>query len=534
MNTDKTIDVEDLQEFLPDEKSSLTFTAANAAEAEDPIQNFTPSTPKDHAEGDDASAHGEVLSAISFGDVASNEKPFDSGGNDDEERSNEVEGIIRRIYSDETTITQSTSARDFTERTLPEDTFSFLIYTDVFSSCFLLGIMVFLFQTSIYAVLLFDIIVSGSENNRFNFPINVDKPVRIAEVLAILISIITQQDVRKAIYLYRDGFDESGLTLVFKGATLFKWCVSIVLRASEGLMGLFITFLLIMRSPSVLDLLLNFSAIEFVTMLDDVLFELASEGFLGRKLKKETKRLSSKSYYVSHEHANSYSAMIVSIAYFVVLFTAFFAGWVVILIKQKNGSYVCQLIFSQFGSEALPMLGTFTGLFDRHSKMFDGRSSYRGTGITDTGMVPLLAYCENKTRWTLSLTQDGEDCKKWNPCNDWLAASSEIESIDYNILSAISTPWIINTPSKGGAPFTNPFMACYECKNGDNFCGDHGECSPDGEPKPCSCYGGYFGLRCEYIQPCQVLEVSQRDGNFPKGVSGYFASKYYRLNGADA
>ena len=73
---------------------------------------------------------------------------------------------------------------------------------------------------------------------------------------------------------------------------MWKWALSILLSGSEGLLGLFVTFLLVMQSNNVLDLLLNFSAMEFVTLLDDVIFALTSEGFLGRVLKKEATRLS--------------------------------------------------------------------------------------------------------------------------------------------------------------------------------------------------------------------------------------------------
>ena len=86
---------------------------------------------------------------------------------------------------------------------------------------------------------------------------------------------------------------------------MWKWALSILLRGSEGLLGLFVTFLLVMQSNNVLDLLLNFSAMEFVTLLDDVIFSLTSEGFLGRVLKKEATRLSgtvSRSKYLNSFH----------------------------------------------------------------------------------------------------------------------------------------------------------------------------------------------------------------------------------------
>ena len=511
---------------------------AAAAEAEDFTRNSALSTPQDRAEEDDASVLEEGLSLVSIGDDDYYDEKISTG--DDEE--GDIDDIIKRLHSDDTTMTQSTSERDMAERELPQDTFSFLIYTNVYSPCFLCGIMVFLFQMGIYVVLANDIIdcrIDGKFNckmkkNPVGFPTNVSDAVRISEVLAIIISIIGQQDVRKAICLYRDGFDKDNLTKVFEGATFWKWTLSIALRASEGLLGLTLTFLLIMRSKAVLDLLLNFSAIYFVTELDDMVFGLASEGFLGRKLKKETKRLSRNSYFVSHECANSKSAMMVIIGYYVVLFTSFFVGWEIIYRRQRNGDYLCKQIFSQFGDDILPMLGTFTGLFYKHEKQkFGRRSSYRETDVSDQEKGPLLAYCEKDTRWTLSLTEVGVEAEKWDPCTDnWLAASSESESFD--LLTTTSSPWVIKTPTNSVAPLTHHFLMCYECSHEDNFCGDYGWCVPAGEYDKCMCNEkkGRYGLRCEYSEPCQVVEVNQ--DSFPKEGGGQFASTYYRLVDAKA
>eukprot|EP00984_Skeletonema_dohrnii_P022937 scaffold12054_cov112-Skeletonema_dohrnii-CCMP3373.AAC.4 len=510
------------RQLLPDDPPP-TATAA-----EDFTRNFALSTPQDRADEDDASVHEEGSLPASIGDDDYYDEKISIG--DDDEDDIDIINEIKRLHSDDTTITQSTSDRELTERNLPDDTFSFLIYTNVCSPCFLCGIMVFLFQISIYVVLANDIIDCKvndvtdcvKKKNPFGFPINVSIPVRISEVLAILISIIAQEDVRKAICLYRDGFDKGGLSSVFKGATLWKWTLSIVLRASEGLLGLVITFLLIMRSSSVLDLLLNFSAIEFVTNLDNVVFELAKEGFLGHTLKKEAKKLCRKSYYVNIEYANSYNAMVVSLGYFIVLFASFFGGWLYIYKQQRIGEYLCHQIFSQFGDDILPMLGTFTGLFYKHTKTFGDRASYRD----DQPGGPLLAYCKNETRWTLSLTKD-LITDEWNPCN-WLAASSESES--YSILSTTSSPWVVNTPSNRVAPLTHHFLMCYECTHVDNFCGDYGSCVPAGKYDQCICNEekGRYGLRCEYSEPCQVVEAE----GFSKEGGGQFTSKYYRLEDA--
>ncbi len=263
-----------------------------------------------------------------------------------------------------------------------------------------------------------------------------------------------------------------------------------------------------------------------------MVFELATEGFLGRTLKKETKKLSNNSYYVGRENANSYSATLISIAYFVVLLTAFFAGFGVIWGKQTNGMYLCQQIFSQFSDEKLPTLGTYTGLFYKHpTAKFGDRLSYRSYKGTrnDAEPGPLLAYCKNETnpRWTLSLTENGSNASEWDPCKDWLVASSESES--FNVLSTTSSPWVINAANRA-APLTHHFLACYDCTHVKNFCGGSGECiKDDGDDyHRCNCTDCY-GFRCEYSDPCETVEVNQHNDGFP----WQFASKYDRLEGAE-
>ena len=525
------IDTENQRQLLHDGSSPITTAA------EDLTSNFALSIPQDRADEDDASVHEEGSLSASIGDDDYYDEKISFG--DDDEDDIDIRNVIKRLHSEDTTTTQSTSDRDYSKRNLPDDTFSFLIYSDVRSPFFSCGIMVFLFQMAIYVVLANDIINVDNKKNPVGFPFNVSIPVRISEVLAILISIITQHDVRKAICLYRDGFDkgkegtstmDKSIAQVFPGATLWKWTLSIVLRASQGFLGLVITFLLIMRSNSVLDLLLNFSAIEFVSTLDDVVFGLAQDGLLGDVLKKEAKDMPEKSYRVSKECLNTVYAMKVSLLYFVVLFLSFFGSWVYIYWQQRSGAYLCQQIFSQFGDEILPMLGTLTGLFYKHEEMkFGGRSSYRD----DQQGGPLLAYCKSETRWTLSLTKDVDtdeflSMDKWDPCN-WLAASSESES--YSILSTTSSPWVIKTPTNRAAPLTHHFLMCYECTHVANFCGEYGSCVKPGKKYDqciCNKEEGRYGLRCEYSEPCQVVEAE----GFSKEGGGLFTSKYYRLEDA--
>jgi len=157
--------------------------------------------------------------------------------------------------------------------------------------------LVFAIQVIIFGLVAADVIDLANKGNPFNLPANVESTVRMTEVLAIVIAIITQDDVRTSINLLRDGYDKEALS-VFPGSTKAKWVISIFLRGSEGILGLFVTFLLVMQSSTVLDLLLNFSAMEFVSLIDDVVFGLTTEGFFGRAMKKEAKFVSHSKYYI--------------------------------------------------------------------------------------------------------------------------------------------------------------------------------------------------------------------------------------------
>ncbi len=416
---------------------------------------------------------------------------------------------------------------------LPEDTFSFLIIcSHVCSRTFFLATFVFTFQIAIYALLAYDITDLSNPINPFKLPTGVETSVRIAELFAIVVAIITQDDVRKAVCLIREGFNQD-LPKAFDGATKEKWILSIVLRAIEGLLGLFLTFLLIMQSTTVLDLLLNFLAMEFVSQLDDVVFLMTREGFLGRLLMNEAKKLSN-THFVNHSselERSTRAASLVTVAYFIVLFAAFLAAWGIILTQQKDGKYLCQHIVGQFGDEVLPMLGSVTGLFTRYTcqrhqndcvEFYGGRLSYRD----DQDGGALLAYCEEQKRWTLSLTTDNH----FDPCN-WIAASDE--SIDFDVLTTATSQWVVRDSAMGILPLSHHFLLCYDRKHVDDLCGESGKV---GEDDKCKCSPDFYGLRCEYYMPCDTLGPRKDDDIVKIGGanSSYFASTYCRLEGAEA
>jgi len=403
-----------------------------------------------------------------------------------------------------------------TKRTLTKDTFSFLLVSKHLASpSSLLTMLVFAIQVIIFGLVAADVIDLANKGNPFNLPANVESTVRMTEVLAIVIAIITQDDVRTSINLLRDGYDKEALS-VFPGSTKAKWVISIFLRGSEGILGLFVTFLLVMQSSTVLDLLLNFSAMEFVSLIDDVVFGLTTEGFFGRAMKKEAKFVSHSKYYiVSARHSKLISA--ITAGYFIVLLAIMLTGWGFIFSKQSSGAYLCNQIYVQFDDTLLPALGTFAGIYSINKKLKFGR---RVTYINGNNKI---GYCVDEKVWSLAVSTHAGD--EADPC-DWIASSSE--SLDFDVTGSTSSQWFVKTDEPRILPLKSFKVTCYDCKDRDNFCGElwsHGIC----ENNVCSCNEdlGRYGLRCEFDRPCHWLEVDPQS----KGFIGYrkFATKYLSL-----
>jgi len=314
-----------------------------------------------------------------------------------------------------------------TERSLPKDTFSFIFISRLLSVPFLIAIIVFSFQIAIFSLVSVDVIDLSNSRNPFNIPTNVESTVRATQVLAIIIAIVAQDDVKKVILILRDGYDVD----VFQGtfghdATKFKWVFSLVLRAAEGLVGLFVTFMLIMQSKTVLDLLLNFSAMEFVSLLDDGAFSMLREGYFGVGMMKVATQCEKK-YHVSRLKTSCLLAV-----YFIIIFAVMFSGWIGVYESQATGEYLCQRMYVQLDDEFAPALDMLSGIYTiKHKERFGGRV----TSSQETGKGK-IGYCDDKNVWTLKIQ---DPLVPYDPCLDWVAKSSQ--SFDFDVLKTTSSQW---------------------------------------------------------------------------------------------
>ena len=68
--------------------------------------------------------------------------------------------------------------------------------------------------------------------------------------------------------------------------------LSCILRLTQGVTAIVATLLLVLRSTTVVDIILNFTAVNFISDLDDYAFTLAKNGEFSPSLREEAERIS--------------------------------------------------------------------------------------------------------------------------------------------------------------------------------------------------------------------------------------------------
>ena len=394
-----------------------------------------------------------------------------------------------------------------TTRKLSKDTFSFLVCARVGGAPFFWALTVFAFQIMILSLVAIYIIDLKNSINPLGIPSNVPTTVRVTQVIAIIIAAVTHEDVRIALNLCYDGYSRqhsSGQSFheAFPNASQGKWTFAIICRFLSGGLGLTVTFFLIMTAETVIDLLLNFTAMEFVSLLDNVAFFLALEGYIGMSNKVIANRVLHTTYLVAGGKGGRRQRLF----FFLAILTSMLVGWGYVFNQQQSGHFLCETVFIQFGDEFLPSLGTFSGLYDSvpDPKGFFGSS--RVKYIEMRSGKSQIGYCGALTAWTFTYN-DADDNQ--DPC-DWYAKSSVSSSFD--LTTTVSSDWHV-TNGERTVPIQDFKLSCFDCQLAiqvNQECGGRGSCVD----AACECQDGFFGLRCQFPEPCLSLEIDIRKEAF--------------------
>ncbi len=294
----------------------------------------------------------------------------------------------------------------------PSDSYSFLaVYSPLEQpNLFCFGLMVFVFQFALLALLITSIMNTSSGNPDDNWfayfiPPNATQYVRAAQFVAIFAFVTFKDsnldDITVALELYPrlfnlDSDEKSRLTF------------SCTLRLLQGMTSVTAVALLVMTSSNVLDIILNFTAVNFVSQLDNIAFDVAMSGKFGPTMESAAKKIEGK--YLpkgvgSRSKHRRYMGGIAVISIILLVFIGRVVTW-----QERGDKWVTHSLKVQFDGERY---SKYSGCYNITRRSQNKRQIYRRVG--NGALAVELHYCAKEEKW---LFLDPEVLRLYTPRSD--------------------------------------------------------------------------------------------------------------------
>jgi hypothetical protein len=381
-----------------------------------------------------------------------------------EEREAKAEGSNKNVaeqpvlYNNEDDGSSST----FSSKPYPADTYSFLcLYGPVKNpGYFSYGLMVYLFQMTFLVLMVLSVThpdwssngegdnPDGGRGSIFAriaafVPSHVSPLVRATQITATLSYVIfadsTVLDVVTAVELFprfnQATSDDKLGCMVFAS----------ILRLSQGIFAITVTLLLIVTSSTTIEIILNFTAINFISTLDNVGFEIIKWGKYGPKFEEEAKRIEKlplpRCIYRKYKHVR-YLCTIIPVGVILLSLICF-----MIILQESNNHWVTKIFRVQFQDKEQG-LQAYNGCYQKNEdaiNRYEGfrRKSYESFGYNSESAK--FGYCIDDRRWILFNGNNTNACEARGNDNE-LARSSKTDTFDFSTMFEEQWYTSSNTP----------------------------------------------------------------------------------------
>jgi len=317
---------------------------------------------------------------------------------------------------------------------------------------FMYGIVVWFFQTSfLLLMILSKVHPEWSANEDVDNP-DVDDGKQLATYVPAknsAIVLFTQALALCAFLIFReDSLNDfcSGMTLLaHRKYNNFWHRLSCVLRAMQGFMACFTALVLIMTSSDVIDIVLNFTAVNLVSLFDNIGFDLAASGKYGETMKKASLQIENRVRCVEENLEDYFMWQWVPFSAIAALFLGIF--FVIVVGQEKETTWTTEILRVQFGEST--GLEEYSGCYKTLGKEHDRRMMYYRHGKNDN--TTWLAYCKTDRRqWVFFNYKD--ELNQTNPCD---ATTNEVahsyKTNTFDISTSFELQWFssYNTPLDG-------------------------------------------------------------------------------------
>lgn len=298
-------------------------------------------------------------------------------------------------------------------------------------------------------------------------PPNAQNVVIVAQVVSLLAYVLFPEssldDVVTACQLFPPFSNKK------EGGPLWSLRFASIMRGVQASLAVIVVWILVMTSGTPVDIILNFTAINFVSGIDDASFELAERGVFGQALQEETERIANTKLPKSVQRTK------IHVWYWVVMTCtgASLFAFLIYSLTQQASEY-------RWISETIRVEFTGAKAFDKYSGCFqiqpDAKRHFKRYSYTSfaTDTNTTLGYCRDDRQWIL---YEGQNLA-FDPCEannetvgTEIARSADTDSFD--VSSVFDERWT----SGSGAPLDLFFfestdvdaLACTKVL-GDGFC----------------------------------------------------------------
>lgn len=362
-----------------------------------------------------------------------------------------------------------------------DSVYTLLYMCEFQSQSFLYSLFVYGIQMAAISLTLVDIL-----NN--NFPPMVDLAVTIVQAVTIFVVLAYMSDLIEAVLKLQDGFYPEVLEK-HPGATYSTWMVSCLAQLAAGLLLLTASFILTMQVTTVIEAMLNLTALLFMAEIDDLGFALAKMGFITDKLQAEAMAVAN--FRVPKRKGRTIQRRVL----YLMTLLGLCLGYAIFKNRQLSGYYLPTYVYVQFGDAYTTKYPYYSGILSSGDVWTFRHREYRDLETTDI----LLGYCKSEQSWTFS---------EGDPCN-FFAKSHPIET--YDVTSIPNSFWEIKDPIDRLLPFDSFSLVGRDCD--PNIC--QGICGASGL---CECPHDQFGMDCEFEDVCPKLVLDWRFEPFPSIV----------------
>ena len=350
------------------------------------------------------------------------------------------------------------------------DCYSFIALGFEEGNCFpfLFGCMVFLVQVGLLLLMVFSKTMRTlSENEDLDnpnqdksgifwgsfIPANASVIVRVTQFMAVLA------------FIFFGGKSLDNLT---QGVMYFPvekgnfWPrLASILKASQGLLACTTALLLVVTSTDVIDIILNFTAVHFISQFDNSAYALAQSGYYSKTLKDKAEKIKR---MVLPTILKDMMGSQASLYFITVAFLGSMLMAMVTLVTiggERSDVWTTRMLRVEFGAGS--NLERYSGCYEMANVKLNRRMTYRH--VTNNEFAPALAYCLDDHVWVFHQESIYRDPCNLASENNELAHSSKTYAFD--VSTAFDGQWF----SKTNKPLEINFFDNDENDEADLICG---------------------------------------------------------------